>query len=95
MGRKEKIMSICPCGYWWADLDEDGRPITSEYCHYKGPDEWAPCAQTIDEYIHEIDIEAREAEEEYERWLEEQARLVEDEEHWTHEFGQPYDYQEF
>ena len=88
-------MSICPCGYWWADLDENGTPISVEYCHYKGPDEWAPCAQAIDEYIHEIDIEAREAEEEYERWLEEQARLVEDEEHWTHEFGQPYDYQEW
>lgn len=33
------------CGCMWADLDEDGRPITSEYCHFDGPDEWAPCMQ--------------------------------------------------
>ena len=66
-------MSICPCGYWWADLDEDGRPITSEYCHYDGPDEWAPCEQdSYNEYANEADVEAREAEEEaaYEAWLE-------------------------
>lgn len=31
------------CGYMWADLDEDGTPISSEYCHYTGPDAWAPC----------------------------------------------------
>lgn len=87
-------MSICPCGYWWADLDEDGRPITSEYCHYDGPEGWAPC-EYEEYYPDEAYAEAREAEEEYERWLEEQTRLFEDEEHWTHEFGQPYDYQEF
>ena len=33
------------CGYMWADLDEDGTPITREYCHYEGPDAWAPCEQ--------------------------------------------------
>ena len=63
----------CNCGYWWADLDEEGRPITSEYCHYDGPDEWAPCEQdSYNEYTNEADIEAREAEEEaaYEAWLE-------------------------
>ena len=87
-------MSICPCGYWWADLDEDGRPITSEYCHYDGPEGWALC-EYEEYYPDEAYAEAREAEEEYERWLEEQTRLFEDEEHWTYEFGQPYDYQEF
>lgn len=33
------------CGYMWADLDDEGRPITREYCHYEGPDGWAPCEQ--------------------------------------------------
>ena len=62
-------MNICPCGYWWADLDEDGRPITSEYCHYDGPEGWAPC-EYEEYYPDEAYAEAREAEEEYERWLE-------------------------
>lgn len=88
-------MSICPCGYWWADLDEDGAPISLEYCHYKGPDAWAPCEYVeYDEYADEAYAEAREAEEEYERWLEEQARLVEDEEpdgYWDWALSGDYD----
>ena len=88
-------MSICPCGYWWADCNEDGTPISQEYCHYEGPAEWAPCEQdAYDEYIHEIDVEAREAEEEYERWLEEHARLAEDEEpdgYWDWALSGDYD----
>lgn len=40
-------MSFCPCGYYWADLDEEGTPISLPYCHYDGPDEWAPCAQEV------------------------------------------------
>lgn len=48
--------SICPCGYWWADLDEEGTPISLEYCHYVGPDEWAPCAQD-DDYEEEPTFE--------------------------------------
>jgi len=35
----------CNCGYWWADLDENGTPISVEYCHYDGPEGWAPCEQ--------------------------------------------------
>ena len=46
------------CGYMWADLDEEGRPITREYCHYEGPDAWAPCEQ--DDYY--AALEAEEAE---------------------------------
>ena len=54
-------MSICPCGYWWADLDEDGTPISLEYCHYEGPAEWEPCEQeTYDEYADEARIEEEE-----------------------------------
>lgn len=83
------------CGYWWADLDEDGTPISLEYCHYEGPDAWAPCAQNeYDEYANEADVEAREAEEEYERWLEEQARLAKDEEpdgYWDWALSGDYD----
>jgi len=70
--RKESTMA-CNCGYWWADLDENGTPISLEYCHFDGPDEWAPCVQNeYNEYANEADIEAREAEEEaaYEAWLE-------------------------
>ena len=36
------------CGYMWADLDSEGRPIGNAYCHYDGPPEWVPCA--VDEY---------------------------------------------
>jgi len=39
------------CGYMYADCDEEGNPITLEYCHYEGPADWAPCAQ--DEYDEE------------------------------------------
>ena len=39
-------MSKCTnCGYYWADLDEDGAPLSFEYCHFEGPDGWAPCEQ--------------------------------------------------
>ena len=45
LSRKE-IKMDCEknCGYWRVDLDENGAPISSEYCHYIGPEEWAPCA---------------------------------------------------
>ena len=61
------------CGYMWADLDEEGRPITNEYCHYEGPDAWAPCEQDkYNEYANEACIEEEEAREEaeFEEWLE-------------------------
>lgn len=61
------------CGYMWADLDEEGRPVTNEYCHFDGPEGYAPCEQDeYNEYANEADIEAREAEEEaeYMEWLE-------------------------
>ena len=61
------------CGYCWADVNEDGEPESLEYCHFDGPDEWAPCEQdSYNEYADEADIEAREAEEEaeYVEWLE-------------------------
>lgn len=64
---------VCNCGYWWEDLNEYGEPISLAYCHYDGPDEWAPCVQDeYNEYANEADIEAREAEEEaeYVEWLE-------------------------
>ena len=62
------------CGYMWADLDEEGRPITREYCHYEGPAEWAPCEQdayysALEAEEAEAEAEARAAVEEYEAWL--------------------------
>lgn len=87
------------CGYWWADLDEDGTPISLEYCHYEGPDAWAPCVQ--DDYYAQLEAEEAElraeaeaAAEEYEEWLEEQARLAEDEEpdgYWDWALSGDYD----
>ena len=87
------------CGYMWADLDEEGRPITNEYCHYEGPDAWAPCEQDA-YYIAlaaeeaEAEAEARAAVEEYEAWLMEQA-IAEDYRSSVEYYGEPYDYQEF
>lgn len=67
-------MSRCDrCGYYWADCDENGTPISLEYCHYVGPDDWAPCAQDdYDEYVNEARIEEEDAREEaeYVAWLE-------------------------
>lgn len=67
-------MSRCfGCGYMWADLDDEGRPISLEYCHYDGPDDYAPCEQDDDdEYANEARLEEEAAKEEieYEMWLE-------------------------
>lgn len=60
------------CGYMWADLDDEGRPISLEYCHYDGPDGYAPCEQDDDEYANEARLEEETVKEEaeYEMWLE-------------------------
>ena len=88
------------CGYMWTDLDEDGAPITREYCHYEGPDTWAPCEQ--DEYYaalkaeeDALHAEAEAAAEEYEMWLMEQAIADEDYRSSIEYYSEPYDYQEF
>jgi len=87
------------CGYMWADCDEEGNPITGEYCHYDGPSAWAPCEQ--DDYYESLEAEEAElcaeaeaAAEEYEKWLQEQAH-IEEEEHYSELYGEPYDYAEF
>lgn len=80
------------CGYYWADLDDEGAPLSFEYCHYEGPDAWAPCEQ--DDYYEESEEDYYDdAEEEYERWLaaETQREL---EEEFREEYGAPYDYNE-
>lgn len=76
-------MGICPCGYWWADCDEEGTPISLEYCHFDGPDGWAPCEQDAYE-DYETD--------EYLNWL---YSADYDEGPTFEEYGAPYDYQEF
>lgn len=60
------------CGYCWADVDEDGVPMSLEYCHFDGPDSWAPCEYNEDEYANEARIEEEDAREEaeYVAWLE-------------------------
>lgn len=88
-------MSICPCGYWWADLDEDGAPIGLEYCHYEGPAEWAPCEQN-EAYDYEEEYEEFEAEEEaYAEWLAAETQRELEEEYHNELYGEPYDYAEF
>lgn len=58
------------CGYMYADLNDEGEPILQEYCHYEGPEAWAPCAQD-DEYYDDVDPAAEWLEEErqYDEWL--------------------------
>ena len=66
-------MSRCfNCGYMWSDVDEYGNILTNEYCHFDGPDGWAPCEQDeYDEYANEARIEEEEAREEaeFEAWI--------------------------
>lgn len=81
------------CAYCWADLDEEGRPISLEYCHYDGLEGWAPCE--YEEPYEEYPEEDHSAEiEEYEQWLYDQAQRELDEEY-HEEYEAPYDYQEF
>ena len=91
-------MSRCDyCGCYWADLDEDGAPLSLEYCHYEGPDGWAPCEQDDnDEYANEVRIEEEAAREEAE-WLAEIEQAIYDEDYRSsvEYYGEPYDYQEF
>ena len=89
------------CGYMWADLDDEGMPITSEYCHYDGPDAWAPCEQ--DDYYARLEAEEAElraeaeaaAAEFYHEMEMEEAILAEDYRSSVEYYGEPYDYQEF
>ena len=85
------------CGYMYPDCDEDGTPISLEYCHYEGPAEWAPCEQ--DDYYARLEVEEAElraeaeaAAEEYEEWMMEQARMEELEELKVEYYNEPYDY---
>ena len=70
------------CMFMHPDWDKDGNPIRPEYCHYVGPDEWAPCA----------DDEAEEDEAYNEYYAAVFASMVEPT---FEEYGAPYDYQEF
>ena len=45
------------CGYYWADRDESGKTLGRAYCHYEGPDAWAPCEQQDIEPYEEEDYE--------------------------------------
>lgn len=83
------------CGYMWADLDDNGTPISLEYCHYEGPVEWAPCEQD-EAYDYEEEYEEFEAEEEaYAEWLAAETQRELEEEYHNELYGEPYDYAEF
>ena len=42
------------CGYYYADLDDEGKPLTLNYCHFSGPEGWAPCeVEPQDKYGYE------------------------------------------
>ena len=68
------------CMYMHPDWDTEGNVIRPEYCHFDGPEEWAPCYEEEPDELYDYP----ESEVEWE-----------DEARWVHEFGQPYDYQEF
>ena len=67
------------CMFMHPDWDKDGNPIRPEYCHYVGPDEWAPCA----------DDEAEEDDTYNEYYAAVFASMVEP---IFEEYGAPYDY---
>ena len=91
------------CGYMWMDLDNEGTPISGEYCHYEGPDEWAPCMQddaydyTTAEYedywVQSMEEADYDFDEEYQRWLAEQKAMAEEEaEGYWNTHAEPSDY---
>lgn len=85
------------CGYHWADLDNEGKPISLSYCHYEGSDEWAPCVQDDYEELDDDDEDYYDEEAEmaaYEQWLHDEGQR-ELEAGWPDEYGAPYDYKEF
>lgn len=75
------------CMFMHPDWDVNGNVIRPEYCHYTGPDEWAPCAE--EEYELEPDPALD--------WLEEIEQAIADEDYRSsiEYYGEPYDYQEF
>ena len=98
-------MDCITCGYCWADVNEDGEPESFEYCHFDGPEGWAPCAQ--DEYDEEVehyfdpyyDPSEFLDDEQYEEYLKmqemEEAIEAEDYRSSVEYYNEPYDYQEF
>ena len=82
------------CMFMHPDWDVNGNVIRPEYCHYVGPDEWAPCAE--EEYELEPDpaIEWMESCDMDFNALYEQTFLSMAEPTFE-EYGAPYDYQEF
>lgn len=91
--RKENQMNECfNCMYMHPDWDVNGNVIRPEYCHYVGPDEWAPCAE--EEYELELDpAEDWLAEEFYNNLFAETLNAMS--EPTFEEYGAPYDYKEF
>lgn len=61
-------MNCRNCAYCWADLDDDGVPISFEYCHYDGLEGWAPC-EYEDRYEEYPEEDYSDEIEEYEQWL--------------------------
>ena len=70
------------CGYYWADLNDEGDPITHECCHWTGPDEWAPCAQD-DSYDY--------TNEDYEDWREQNDYDWRDDQEYNDRWSDDYD----
>lgn len=36
-------MKCKECPYYWSDTDNEGKPVSREYCHYIWNDGYAPC----------------------------------------------------
>lgn len=42
------------CPYFWADCDDNGKPIENPHCHYQYNDGYAPCeAEETETYYNE------------------------------------------
>ena len=80
------------CMYMHPDWDVNGNVIRPEYCHYVGPDEWAPCAE---EEYEEDAYDVSYAYDSMNDWLIDQAIADEDYRSSVEYYGEPYDYQEF
>ena len=50
-------MKCKDCLYCYADVDEEGRPTSPEYCHYVLDDGCAPCEVDDDEAEQEPELD--------------------------------------
>lgn len=50
-------MKCKDCCYCYADVDDEGRPTSREYCHYFNDDGYAPCEVDDNDAEREPDLD--------------------------------------